>query len=221
MIVSMWMTRELITIGPDAPIAEAAALMAHHRIRRLLVAESHAGEPRLLGIVSAGDILHAFPPDVNPFAVLVRKTSQDHIATREIMKSDLLTVMPDTPIEEAALLMRDRKIGALPVVREGKLLGIITESDIFRAFVALFSSPEAGARITFAIAKDKDEDAFGLVAGLTAGHAVRVLSLFTSVEGDTPACVVRLAGADIPAVLEAIWKSHHRVLNVLHLAEPS
>jgi acetoin utilization protein AcuB len=219
MIVSMWMTRNLITIAPDAPIAEAAALMAQHRIRRLLVAESHAGGPRLLGIVSAGDILHAFPSDVNPFAVLVRKTPQDHVATREIMKSDLLTVMPDTPIEEAALLMRDRKIGALPVVREGKLLGIITESDIFRAFVALFSSTEGGARITFAIAKD--EDAFGLVADLTAGHAVHVLSLFTSVEGDTPACVVRLAGADIPAVLEAIWKSHHRVLNVLHLAEAS
>jgi acetoin utilization protein AcuB len=219
MIVAMWMSRNLITIAPNAPISEAAALMAQHRIRRLLVAESRGGEPHLLGMVSAGDILHAFPSDVNPFAVLVRKTPEDRVATREIMKSNPVTVTPDTPIEEAAVLMRDQKMGALPVVRDGKLVGIITESDIFRAFVALFSSPEGGVRITFAIAKH--EDAFDLIAGLTAGHAVHVLSLFTSVEGDTPVCVVRLAGNGIEAMLEAIWKSHHRVLNVLHLTEPN
>ena len=216
MIVSMWMTRDLITIGPDAPIAEAAALMARHRIRRLLVAESHAGGPRLLGIVSAGDILHAFPADVNPFAVLVRKTPQDHVATQEIMKSDLMTVMPETPIEEAALLMRNQKISSLPVVRDGKLVGIITESDIFRAFATIFSSPQASVRITFAVAKR--EDSFGFIADLTAGHAVHVLSLFTSAQGDTPVCVVRLTGDGIDAMLDAIWKSQHRVLNVLRLA---
>src|SRR5208282_2888133 len=101
MTVGMWMTRNLITIGPDAPIAKAAALMAQRRIRRLLVVESQQGEPRLLGIVSATDILHAFPSDVNPFAVLVRETAEERVATREIMKSNPLTVMPDTPIEEA------------------------------------------------------------------------------------------------------------------------
>ncbi|MGA2509356.1 MAG: CBS domain-containing protein [Candidatus Acidiferrales bacterium] len=216
MTVGMWMIRNLITIGPDAPIAKAAALMAQRRIRRLLVVESQQGEPRLLGIVSATDILHAFPSDVNPFAVLVRETAEERVATREIMKSNPLTVMPDTPIEEAALLMRERKFGALPVVREGKLMGIITESDIFRAFVSIFSSPQAGVRITFAV--DDHEDAFGLVAGLTAGHAVHVLSLFTSVQGDTPVCVVRLTGAGIEAMLEDLWKSHHRVLDVLRLA---
>ncbi len=216
MTVGMWMTRNLITIGPDAPIAKAAALMAQRRIRRLLVVESQQGEPRLLGIVSATDILHAFPSDVNPFAVLVRETAEERVATREIMKSNPLTVMPDTPIEEAALLMRERKFGALPVVREGKLMGIITESDIFRAFVSIFSSPQAGVRITFAV--DDHEDAFGLVAGLTAGHVVHVLSLFTSVQGDTPVCVVRLTGTGIEAMLEDLWKSHHRVLDVLRLA---
>lgn len=215
MIVSMWMTRNLITIAPDAPIAEAAAVMAKRRIRRLLVVESYRDQARLLGIVSATDILHAFPPDVNPFAVLVRETAEERVATHEIMKSNPLMVMPDTPIEDAALLMRDQKIGALPVVRDGKILGIITESDIFRAFATIFSSPQAGVRITFAI--DKFENAFGLIAGLTAGHAVHVLSLFTSVQGDIPVCVVRLASDGVEAMLDAIWKSEHRVLNVLRL----
>jgi len=213
MIVGMWMSRNLSTIAQDAPIAEAAALMAQRHIRRLLVVESHQGEQRLVGIISASDILHAFPPKVNPFAVLVKGTPKELMATHEIMKCNPLTVMPDTPIEEAALLMRDHKVGGLPVVRDGKPVGIITESDIFRAFASIFSSPQATVRIMFAVARV--EDAFGLIADLTAHQAVHVLSLFTLVQGDTPVCVVRLAGEGVEAMLEAIWKSDHRVLNVL------
>jgi acetoin utilization protein AcuB len=72
MIVGMWMTRDLVTIGPDTPINEAAALMAQKRIRRLPVVEPHSQGPHLLGIVSAKNILHAFPSNVNPFATLKR-----------------------------------------------------------------------------------------------------------------------------------------------------
>lgn len=215
MIVSMWMSRDLVTIGPDRSIAEAADLMARRRIRRLLVVTPQQGEPHLLGIVSATDILHAYPPEVNPFAVVVRQSPAEHTAVREIMKSKLLTVTPETPIEEAAQLMRDRKVGAFPVVRDGKLVGIITESDIFRAFASIFSSAEGGARVTFVIAKG--EDAFGLVAGIAARHAVHVLSLVTSTQGDTPVCVVRLGGPGIDEMVEDLWRSEHRVLNVLRL----
>jgi acetoin utilization protein AcuB len=215
MIVSMWMTRDVVTIGPDRPIAEAADLMAQRRIRRLLVVTPQQGEPHLLGIVSATDILHAYPPEINPFAVVVRQTPAERTAVREIMKSNLITVTPDMPIEEAAQLMRDRKVGAFPVLRDGKLAGIITESDIFRAFASIFSSAEGGVRITFVIAKR--EDAFGLVADIAAKHAVHVLSLITSVQGDTPVCVVRLTGPGIETMLEDLWKSEHRVLNVVRL----
>ncbi|HXX44826.1 MAG TPA: CBS domain-containing protein [Candidatus Acidoferrales bacterium] len=215
MIVSMWMSREIVSIGPDRPIAEAAELMARRRIRRLLVVTPQQGEQQLLGIVSATDILHAYPPEINPFAVLVRKSPAELTAVREIMKSNVITVTPDTPIEEAAQLMRDRKVGAFPVLRDGKLVGIITESDIFRAFTSIFSAPEAGVRITFVI--EKREDAFNLVADIAAKHAVHVLSLITSVQGDTPVCVVRLAGPGVETMLEALWKSEHRVLNVVRL----
>jgi len=216
MIVSMWMSRDIVSIGPDRPIAEAAELMARHRIRRLLVTTRQAGEMQLAGIVSATDILHAYPPEINPFAVLVRKSPAERTAVREIMKSNVITVTPDTPIEEAARLMRDRKVGAFPVLRNGKLVGIITESDIFRAFTSIFSAPEGGVRITFVI--DRREDAFNLMADIAAKHAVHVLSLITSIQADTPVCVVRLAGPGIETMLEALWKSEHRVLNVVRLA---
>ncbi len=211
----MWMTRDVVTIGADRPIAEAAELMASRRIRRLLVVQGQPNEPHLLGIVSASDILHAYPPEINPFAVVVRATPVAYTAVREIMKSNLITVAPDTPIEEAAQLMRDRKVGAFPVVRDGKLAGIITESDIFRAFVRIFSVLEGGVRITFVI--DRREDAFNFVADIAAKHAVHVLSLITSVQGDTPVCVVRLAGPGIERMVEDLWKLEHRVLNVVRL----
>ena len=215
MIVSMWMTRDVVTIGPDRPIAEAAESMAQHRIRRLLVVTPGPDGPQLLGIVSATDVLHAYPPEINPFAVLPRQTPVEHTALREIMKSNLITVAPNMPIEEAAQLMRDRKVGAFPVVRDGKLAGIITESDIFHAFASIFSSAEGGVRITFVI--DRREDAFGLVSEIAAKHAVHVLSLITSVQGNTPVCVVRLTGPGIDTMLEDLWKSEHRVLNILRL----
>ncbi|HTR48950.1 MAG TPA: CBS domain-containing protein [Verrucomicrobiae bacterium] len=215
MIVSMWMTRDVVTIGPDRPIAEAAELMARRRIRRLLVVAEQHGETRLLGIVSATDILHAYPSEVNPFAVVVPQTPAERTAVRQIMRANPQTVPPDTPIEEAARLMRERKFGALPVVRDGRPVGIITESDIFRAFVSVFSSEETGVRITFVIARR--EDAFSLVADIAAKHAVHVLSLITSVQGDIPVCVVRLAGPGIEPMLDALWKSEHRVLNVVRL----
>lgn len=206
------MTRNVITIGPDMPVAEAADLMSRRRVRRLLVVALQHDDPHLLGIVSATDILHAYPPDVNPFAVVVREIPEGSVAIREIMKLHPLTVTPDLPIEEGALIMRDQKIGALPVVSNGKLVGIITESDIFRAFVSIFSSPQATVRVTLAISKG--EDAFGLIVDVARRHAVRVLSFFTLIREDTPVCVVRLAGQGVEAMLETIWKSGHRVLNV-------
>src|SRR5271166_932957 len=161
MIVSMWMTTKIVTISVDANIAEAAQLMAERGVRRLLVVKSPKDDSQLVGIVSAGDILHASPPDENPFAVLPGQSAKDIVTVGKIMTPDPLTVKPNTPIEEAAQLMRTHKIGALPVVRDGKLVGVITESDIFRVLASLFASPEAGVRITFAL--DKKEDAFNLI----------------------------------------------------------
>lgn len=215
MIVSMWMTREIVTIAPERPIADAAELMARHRIRRLLVTTQWAGVPHLVGIVSATDILHAYPPEINPFAVIPAQSPAGRKAVHEIMRENPITVEPDTPIEEAAQLMRDRKVGAFPVVREGKLAGIITESDIFRAFASIFASADGGVRITFVI--DKREDAFHLVTDIAAKHSVHVLSLITLVEAGRPVCVVRLAGPGIEKMVDDLWKSDHRVVNVLRL----
>jgi acetoin utilization protein AcuB len=209
----MWMTREVATIGPEASVAEAAALMARKRVRRLPVVERHGTELRLLGMVSASDILHAFPPDVNPFAVETSDTRETPLTTSEIMNRQIETTTPATPIEEAAAVMRDQKIGALPVIYEGHMIGLITESDIFRAIVSLFTLPGKGVRITFDMSRD--EDVFGLIGQLARKRGMRVVSLISTEQDNRPECVVRVAGDNVDQFLDDIWASGHVVLNVL------
>jgi acetoin utilization protein AcuB len=215
MIVSMWMTRELVTIGPDTPITEAAALMAQRRIRRLPVVEQHEGGLHPVGIITATDILHAYPPEVNPFAIIPADTREGHVNAAQIMSRALQTVTPETPIEEAARLMRDEKISTLLVVQKTKLVGLITESDMFRAFVSILESTRGDVRITFEIAPE--EDTFGMIAPIALRLGVRVVSLMSVQQDDRQLCVIRLAGAAMEEMLEELWHSGHRVLNVLRL----
>jgi acetoin utilization protein AcuB len=129
------------------------------------------------------------------------------------MSHHLQTATPEMPIEEAARLMTENKIGALPVLRDRKLVGLITESDIFRAFVSFFEPPERGARITFDISSG--EDVFDFISREGRRRKLRILSLVSSQQDNLPVCVVRIAGNNVDALLEDLWTSGHRVINVL------
>ena len=217
MIVSMWMTREVVTIQPQTTVVEAAELMATRRIRRLPVVEMHASGPQIVGIVSARDILHAFPPDVNPFAIIMSTTRGTPTVVEHIMSHQLQTIAPEAPIEAAAGLMAEYKIGALPVVQTGKLVGLITESDIFRAFVSFFASAESGVRITFDISSS--EDVFGWISRETRRRKLRIISLLSSQQENVPVCVVRIAGNLVDEFIDDLWNSGHRVISVLRHPE--
>jgi acetoin utilization protein AcuB len=222
MIVDMWMTGDPTTIGPATTVAEAAVLMARRHIRRLLVIAPSVGEPRLVGIVSAGDIARAFPADVNPNAAFVPESiAPEPIA--EIMTRNVLTTTPETPIEEAAHIMETRKVGALPVMRGARLVGIITESDVFRAFVEIIAPQRAGFRVTFEL--DDDEDVAETMLDLCRRHHLVLTSLLAFRHPDRRTgqerrlAVARLEGAVTDTVLDAIWKAHHRVLAVARSGE--
>jgi acetoin utilization protein AcuB len=113
--------------------------------------------------------------------------------------------------------MRDHKIGALPVVRDGALLGLITKSDIFGALVGIFESAPIGARITFDISQG--EDVFPLVADIAQRRKLRVVTFISMQKHERPVCVVEVSGADVEKMLDDVWKSHHRVLSVIRLAQ--
>ena len=209
----MWMSRDVATVGPETPIAEAARLMARRRIRRLPVVVPGAAGERLVGIVTATDLLHAYPADVNPFALHAAPPARGATRVGELVRHDLAVIRPDEPIEAAATLMLERKVGGLPVVRDGHLVGVITESDLFRAFVSLFAAKRAGLRVTFDASKC--EHAFAVVAALASRHPVEIASLVLSRQDELPVCVVRVEGAGAQDFVDALWHAGHRVLNVL------
>jgi acetoin utilization protein AcuB len=212
-IVSMWMSRDVQTVGPDTPIVEAAALMARRRIRRLPVVAPGPPGGRLVGIVTATDLLHAFPPEVNPFAIHSATAAASVVRVRELLRHEVATVRPDEPIEAAAALMCARKVGGLPVVRDGRLVGLITESDVFRAFVSLFAAARRGLRVTFDASEC--EHPFAAVAALAAGRPVEVRSLVLSRQDERPVCVVRVEGEGAAAFVDALWGAGYRVLNAI------
>ncbi|OPY82757.1 MAG: inosine 5'-monophosphate dehydrogenase [Smithella sp. PtaU1.Bin162] len=215
MIISMWMTRDLITIEPATLITEAAAIMSTRHIRRLPVIDKQTGNLHPVGIITATDILHAYPPHINPFAVEAADTSEIHITAQDIMSRALITVVPETPIEEAAAIMRNEKISTLLVVQKIRLVGLITESDIFRAFVSMLDLPRNGARITFEITND--EDTFRLIAPLAFKWDVHVASLLSVQQADRKLCMIRITGAATDKMIAELWSSGHNVINVLRL----
>ena len=128
-LVSDWMTRDVVTITPETTLADAEALMVEKMIRRLPVLD----DGRLVGIVTYGDVRNARPSSVNRLNIWELSYLIPHITIGEMMSRDPITVFPDTTIGETAQLMLKNMIGCLPVVnRQGELVGIITESDIFR-----------------------------------------------------------------------------------------
>jgi CBS domain-containing protein len=214
----MWMTRDVLTVPLETPATEAAKLMAQKKVRRLMVVEKWADGLHLLGIISAKDVIHAFPPHINPFAIEGPDARLTHTTVSQIMTAKPRTTTPDTPIEEAAALMCQLKIGALPVLRDRVVVGIITESDIFRAFVSLFGSDEKGARITFDVTQG--EDVFDLIGKLAKRHQLKISSLIWTRHEELPVCVVRVAGEGIDYMLEELWSSGHPVVNVIQFAAP-
>ncbi len=126
------MTGALIAARPDMPVLDARHLMIEKRIRHLLVT-SDSGE--LLGIVTDRDIRLNLPSQATSLSVWELNYLLTRLTVGKVMTQSVITVGPDREVRDAAVLMLDHRIGALPVVDGGRLIGIVTETDLLRAFV--------------------------------------------------------------------------------------
>ncbi len=125
------MHEALLTVAPDAGLAEAADLIAKHSIRHLPVVRGD----RLVGILTDRDLREAWPSQATSLAIREIRYKMDKVPVSEVMSKPVVTVTPRTPLSEAARLMQERKIGALPVVDAERLVGILTESDLLDTLV--------------------------------------------------------------------------------------
>jgi len=126
------------------PVPDALDMLKRERIRRAPVVK--AG--KLVGIVSDKDLLNASPSPATSLSVWEMNYLLSKITVADVMSKKVLTVAEDTPIEEAARIMADNKIGGLPVMRDNHVVGIITETDLFKVFLEFMGAREKGVRIT-------------------------------------------------------------------------
>ncbi len=127
-LVRDWMTPNPITVNSRTPLPDAHQIMMTHRIRRLPVVDDGV----LVGIVTRGDIRGAQPSEATSLSIYEIHYLLSRLTVGQIMSRPVITVTPDMTVQAAAALMLQHKIAGLPVVEDGRVVGIITESDIFR-----------------------------------------------------------------------------------------
>jgi acetoin utilization protein AcuB len=178
MFVRMWMTKDVITAAPELPILEARDVMKQHMVRRLPVLK----KDKLLGLVTQGDIQEAGPSGATSLSIWELNYLLARITVGEVMTKaeDLITVAPDDAIEQAALLMKRHKVGGLPVLERGKLVGIITESDIFDVLIEVMGIEREGTRLTLRI--EDRPGALEEVLKVVHSYEANVLSVVTCEE---------------------------------------
>jgi acetoin utilization protein AcuB len=141
MLVSEWMSHPVHTVKPRDTAFHARQRLEEQRINQLPVV---AGEA-LVGIVTDRDLRDAFPSVFEMAAHGTKHVDPDHVTVESIMSSNLITLSPTDTLEHAAQLMRKQRVGALPVLDKGKLVGILCRSDMMEAFVELAGRSSAGS----------------------------------------------------------------------------
>jgi acetoin utilization protein AcuB len=172
LLVKDSMAREIVTLLPDETAATALALCRERRIRHLPVLE----EGRIVGIVSDRDLRSSTPALGDPD----RAAALQEVLVEDVMAREVVTVLPDDPIEQAANTMREGKIGCLPVVEGDDLVGIITASDVMDALVYLVGANEPGSRMEVAL-----PDRPGSLAGAAGVFGMCGINIVSAAMGAT------------------------------------
>ncbi len=139
MRVRDWMTSDPITVSRGETLAAARARMQRAEVRRLLVVSR---DGRLLGVVTWGDVVEAWPSRFNPLEPYEIRELMARVSVDEVMVAEVVTIDPEATVSEAANLMFENRIGALPVLEDERVVGILTNSDILQGLVRILAGKD-------------------------------------------------------------------------------
>ncbi len=213
MFVKYWMKNDPITVSPDTLVIDAKKIMTNNKIRRLPVMKGG----KLVGIVTLSNLREAQPSQATSLSIHELNYLLAKMTVGEIMSRDVVTCPPDMTMEKAALLGTKHGVGALPVVDHGKLVGIITESDIYRAFLRMIGATrKASVRITLDNFSQNQDELIKVIQMLDAQDEELVsLALIDDVpiEGRRE-LVLRVKGENTEKLLQQLKDSDYVVSNV-------
>jgi acetoin utilization protein AcuB len=203
MFVKDRMTKRPFTISAEESVAAAHHFMEEKNVRHLPVVDK-AG--KMVGLVTEEDLVKAEPSPATLLSVWEIHTLLDKLQVKDVMVRDVITTSEDTPIEEAAHLMFEHKIGCLPVLRNGQLVGIITESDMFRTFMELFSARQKGLRVTLTVPDREGELAKVAQAIADQGGYIAACGTFMSEDPATWGLVFKVLNVDQAILTDTLSK---------------
>lgn len=200
------MTPEVVTVLPTATVADALELIRTHNIRHLPVLD--AG--RVVGVVTDRDLRLALDPDARTTEAIVR----------DIMTGSPVVVSPDTPIESAAALLSEHRIGCLPVLEDDELVGILTRSDLLRAFVELMVGREPHTRVEI-LAPDRPGELARVVRLIGIDHRINITGVVVPPShGDRALIVLHLETDRVEDLLENLERLGYESASPALLARP-
>ena len=175
MLISHWMTKDVITVTPDTSMMKASKLLKTHSIRRLPVVDEGG---RILGIVSDRDIKEASPSKATTLDVHELYYLLAEIKIRDIMTRNPVALHPGDTVEHAAMLMIEKNFGGLPVVDDdAKVVGIMTYSDVFKVLITITGIRHGGVQFAFEL--PNRPGGLDTVLENITGHNVRIASILT------------------------------------------
>jgi acetoin utilization protein AcuB len=211
MLVGERMTRPAITVRPETSMPDALDLMRKEHIRRLPVVNKH-GE--LVGIVTEADLLKASPSEATSLSIYEVTYLLSKLTLDRIMSHKVITVTEDTPLEEAARIMADNEIGGLPVMRGKEVVGMITETTLFRVFLELLGARRAGIRVTVSV-----PDTPGELANLTKaihdlGGNIIALGTFLGETTTKGLITLKVEGVEMEPLKKAIQPFVEKIIDI-------
>jgi acetoin utilization protein AcuB len=211
MQVSYRMTKNPMTIAPETPVPEAREKMKKEKIQRLPVVDKNN---KLLGIITEKDILYASPSKATTLDVYEISSLMSKLQVQSVMTKEIITISPDTPLEDAARILADNKIGGLPVLDNGLLVGIITESDLFHVFIELFGAREKGLRMTILMPEKRGELAELSKAIADAGGDIVSFGALLGENATNRYAIVKVKNMNEEALVKAVQPYTEEVVDI-------
>jgi acetoin utilization protein AcuB len=205
------MTHNPITIKPDTVVTDAQSLMRREKIHHLPVLDR---SDRLAGMVSEKDLLYASPSPATTLNVYEMSSLLARLKVEKVMTKKVISVQEDSLVEDAARIMVDNNIDGLPVMRGETLVGIVTESDIFKLFIELFGTRKKGIRASLLVPVKRGE-----LAGMTsaiAGKGGNIISIGTFPGDDVTSGILLIKVEDLTreVFIEAIKPFVREILDI-------
>ncbi len=211
MIVRCWMTSHpLVVADENMTLQEALQLMQNHGVRRLPVVDGC----ELKGIIALSDLYAFAPPAALGQGLAEVSAELGHRLVRDRMTTKVFTCDANSPLEDAGALMRQEKVGALPVMNGKKLVGIITESDVLDALVSITRAGDEPRSIYLRIPRDQGYNIFKEIVEICREYGVEIYTLLTHPirNSDGRLVMLKFSGARAKDFIQALWSSDYQVL---------